>query len=162
MRAVCRQSWSFRAAGRTAEDIADSNGKRIYFCSKDSVGWIELGGEAEHTLTVEVLQPILEQYVEGEPTSAIEYVHSDEALAELTSGYDNLGFIMPALNKDEFFDMIVKCGVLKNVFDGERRTRRDIIWVSPALGTGGRGDRRKKLGNKMESIVAKIRWQLAC
>lgn len=116
----------FSRRRQNSEDIADSNGKRIYFCSKDSVGWIELGGEAERALTVEVLQPILEQYVEENPTSAIEYVHSDEALAELTSGYDNLGFIMPALNKDEFFDMIVKCGVLpKKTFSiGEENQKR--------------------------------------
>ena len=37
-----------------------------------------------------------------------------------------MGFIMPALNKDEFFDMIVKCGVLpKKTFSiGEENQKR--------------------------------------
>ena len=71
------------------------------------------------------MQDIFEEYLE-ENGSGIDYIHGDDAFMELAKQYDNLGFYFEPMEKSEFFDMIVKCGVLpKKTFSlGEAEEKR--------------------------------------
>lgn len=83
----------------------------VFFTSKDSAGRIEIT-QPEHPLAVGELQPILEQYVAENPSVTLEYIHGDAEMEEIATEYDNLGFYMPGMKKEDFFSTIVECGVL--------------------------------------------------
>lgn len=97
----------------------------IFFTSKDSAGRIEIGRPVSPLIVGEI-QPVLEKFVRENPSSRLEYVHGDEELEELSKQYDTLGFIMQTMDKEEFFDRIIECGVLpKKCFSlGEANEKR--------------------------------------
>lgn len=111
-----------RIAMQQSDSAADEN---IFFTSKDSGGRIEITAP-NHPLAVGMLQPILEQFARENPSSRLEYVHGTAELEELAKGYDTLGFFMPALKKEDFFDTLAECGVLpKKTFSlGEADEKR--------------------------------------
>ena len=97
----------------------------IFFSSKDSAGRIEIYSPTS-SMIVEELQPVLENFIREFPACKLEYVHGDEELEELTRQYDTLGFIMPAMEKDTFFDTLASFGVLpkKSFSLGEAKDKR--------------------------------------
>lgn len=97
----------------------------IFFSSKDSAGRIEIYSPTS-SMIVEELQPVLENFIREFPSCKLEYVHGDEELEELTRQYDTLGFIMPAMEKDTFFDTLASFGVLpkKSFSLGEAKDKR--------------------------------------
>ena len=115
--------FSRRRQNRMGEE--DMNGKRIHFSGKDSVGFINIENPS-HPLNAGMIQPILEEFIKDNPSSTLDYVHSMEEFEKLTGEYDNVGFMMPAINKEDFFDTVVKCGVLpKKTFSiGEEKDKR--------------------------------------
>ena len=90
------------------DSAADEN---VFFTSKNSGGRIEITAP-NHPLVVGMIQPILEQFVRENPSSKLDYVHGADELDELVKGYDTLGIFMPALKKEDFFDVLAECGVL--------------------------------------------------
>lgn len=94
---------------RITAETMDPN--TIYFNSKDSMGRIELS-RISGNLMLEDLQVVLEQFAAEHPSAHLDYIHGDEAIAELKTQYDTLCFILPALSKESFMDTIVRCGVL--------------------------------------------------
>lgn len=97
----------------------------IFFSSKDSAGRIEIYSPTS-SMIVEELQPVLENFIREFPSCKLEYVHGDEELEELTRQYDTLGFIMPAMEKETFFDTLAGFGVLpkKSFSLGEAKDKR--------------------------------------
>ena len=97
----------------------------IFFSSKDSAGRIEIYSPTS-SMIVEELQPVLENFIREFPSCKLEYVHGDEELEELTRQYDTLGFIMPAMEKETFFDTLASFGVLpkKSFSLGEAKDKR--------------------------------------
>ena len=93
--------------------------------TKQTAGKIELTNP-KHLLAVGDVQPALEQFLKENPASSIEYLHGDEQFAEFANKYDTATFYMPPVNKEDFFDTIVKCGVLpKKTFSmGEANEKR--------------------------------------
>lgn len=97
----------------------------IPFVSKDGSGRIEVANSKD-ALAVSDLQDILDEFLAENPTSAIDYIHGDDAFFEMATDYDNLGFFMGALDKSEFFETVINCGVLpKKTFSmGEAEEKR--------------------------------------
>ena len=97
----------------------------IFFSSKDSAGRIEIYSPTS-SMIVEELQPVLENFIREFPSCKLEYVHGDEELEELTRQYDTLGFIMPAMEKETFFDTLASFGLLpkKSFSLGEAKDKR--------------------------------------
>ena len=96
----------------------------VFFTSKDSAGRIEIHNPV-HPMVVGEIQPVLEKYAEKN-NCRLEYIHGDEELEELAGEYDTLGFYMPAMEKDTFFDTVIECGVLpkKSFSLGEANEKR--------------------------------------
>ena len=94
---------------RISAETMDPN--TIYFNSKDSMGRIELS-RISGNLMLEDLQAVLEQFAAEHPNARLDYIHGDDAIAELKTQYDTLCFVLPALSKSSFMDTIVQCGVL--------------------------------------------------
>ncbi len=97
----------------------------IPFLYRDGAGRISIQNPV-HPLAVGEVQDIFEEFLEKNPQASIDYIHGDEAFTELARGYDSIGFYFDALKKSEFFDLVVKCGVLpKKTFSlGEAEEKR--------------------------------------
>ena len=63
------------------------------------------------TLPVAVLQPFLDSFLK-ERGGVIDYIHGEEAAAELAGQKNAISFLMPKISKDDFFRGIVMDGVL--------------------------------------------------
>ncbi len=97
----------------------------IYFESRDSNGRIELG-KYNGEMTIEHLQPVLEEYLADNPASRIEYVHGDSDLTEYAETFDSLCFRLPAMRREEFTEVLKRTGVFpKKAFSiGEADEKR--------------------------------------
>lgn len=106
--------------GAEAED-----GDTIPFLSKEGSGKIVFENRT-HPLLVGEVQDILDMYIKENPGSEIDYIHGSDAFNELCTEYDNFGLFFPAMRKDEFFDTVIKCGVLpkKSFSLGEAEQKR--------------------------------------
>lgn len=63
-------------------------------------------------LTVASLQSFLDSYLQQQPSVKIDYIHGDEAVANLGGRSGNIGFTLPALSKHELFKTIILDGAL--------------------------------------------------
>jgi hypothetical protein len=64
------------------------------------------------TLPVATLQAFLDQYLEDQPGSRLDYIHGEAALEQLGRQPGNIGFYLPALAKGDFFRSIIRDGEL--------------------------------------------------
>lgn len=83
----------------------DSEETFCYFNGKNSG---ELPG-GKHC--VGMLQTILDRYLEKN-VGEIDYIHGEDALRKIAEKNDCVGFILPAMDKRELFDIVQKGGVL--------------------------------------------------
>ncbi len=65
-----------------------------------------------HTLAVGALQEFIDYYLKGHPESRVDYIHGDDVVAELGSQPGNMGFYLPAINKNDFFKTVICNGSL--------------------------------------------------
>ncbi len=63
-------------------------------------------------LTVGTLQKFLDEYLAIHPEVKIDYIHEEGAVKECCQAEKTVGFLLPAIEKDAFFESIVKDGVL--------------------------------------------------
>lgn len=63
-------------------------------------------------LTVASLQSFLDSYLQQQPSVKIDYIHGDDAVANLGGRSGNIGFTLPALSKHELFKTIILDGAL--------------------------------------------------
>ncbi len=110
--------------GRWRKEIEHDGTFQIPFLYRDGAGKIVIE-DPQHPLAIGEVQEIFEEYLE-QSGQGIDYIHGDDAFMELAKQYDNLGFYFEAMEKQSFFDMIVKCGVLpKKTFSlGEAEEKR--------------------------------------
>lgn len=103
----------------------EERGNHIYFISKDSVGRIEITSPC-HPLAVGDIQPVLEDFAAENPQCKLDYIHGDQNLLDECANYDTLGFMMPGFKKNEFFDIVINCGILpkKSFSIGEAEQKR--------------------------------------
>ena len=111
--------------GRWRSEIEHDGTYQIPFLYHDGAGRIIIENP-EHPLAIGEVQEVFEDYIRENPSAKLDYIHGDEAFMELSRQYDNIGFYFEAMEKSEFFDLIVKCGVLpKKTFSlGEAEEKR--------------------------------------
>jgi len=66
--------------------------------------------EPKHALAVGSLQNALDHMLSGTSDVRIDYIHGEEAVRDLSCS-GNLGFLLPAISKDSFFETITAEGV---------------------------------------------------
>lgn len=96
-----------RAAQR---EIGAAQGVPIPWYSGAESGTLPLDTE-DGELPVSVLQSFLDGYLAAHP-GEIDYIHGEEALRTLAGDEDAVGFLLPAIGKDELFRGIAAGGVL--------------------------------------------------
>ena len=111
------------AAGREARLVYERSGRSrqtvphppdpftVPFNYHDGVGRITIG-RPEHPLALGELQPVFDEYISDHPGAELDYIHGDEAYMELCERYDTMGFFFAPMRKEDFFDTVVRCGVL--------------------------------------------------
>ncbi|MBQ3866318.1 MAG: DUF1015 family protein, partial [Clostridia bacterium] len=76
-------------------------------------------------LPVGILQAAVDAYLQDHP-GAVDYIHGADDLRSLARRPENLGFLLPAIGKGDFFRGIARDGVLprKTFSMGEAREKR--------------------------------------
>jgi uncharacterized protein (DUF1015 family) len=64
----------------------------------------------QEDLSAKVLQDFLDEYLKNHKNVSIDYIHGTDSVFELTRKKENIGFMLPALNKNEFFAAIQNRG----------------------------------------------------
>lgn len=89
-------------------------------CAEDGYPIVCLIGQKQETiyldkslgeLPVAILQKFLDEYLERIP-GKIDYIHGDDVVKDLASKANSIGFILPNIEKNQFFKGIVMDGVL--------------------------------------------------
>ncbi len=77
-------------------------------------------------LAVGTLQSFLDAYLAQNPGVRIDYIHGDDVTRALAAQPGNLGFLLPAMGKEELFPTVIFDGVLprKTFSMGEARDKR--------------------------------------
>lgn len=77
-------------------------------------------------LTVGTLQQFLDERHKTQPQSNLDYVHGDEVVRELGSKTGNIGFLLPAMQKNDLFRTVILDGSLprKTFSMGDAREKR--------------------------------------
>jgi len=80
----------------------------------------------ESKLPAESFHEFLDPWTESNPCKEVDYIHGDEAFRELSSAQGNIGFYLPAIDKNRFFDLVDKKGSLprKTFSIGEAQEKR--------------------------------------
>ncbi|HAF62056.1 MAG TPA: DUF1015 domain-containing protein [Anaerolineaceae bacterium] len=78
------------------------------------------------TLAVGTLQHFLDHLVKENPSASLDYVHGDTVLQELSTRDGNIGFLLPAMQKNDFFRTVILDGSLprKTFSMGDAREKR--------------------------------------
>ena len=95
---------------RIREGITADNGFRVAWQIGEEKGEIFLD-PAKGALPVGILQSFLDSDAEIAPEQ-MDYIHGEDSLAALSAQAGNIGFAVPAISKDAFFDAIERDGVL--------------------------------------------------
>jgi len=97
----------------------------IGFIDKDKFLTIEIQ-KPLHTLPVGSLQFFLDAFLSGHPDIQLDFIHGDQALLQLASQPNNIGFYLPAMQKTSLFRSVIKDGPLprKTFSMGEAHEKR--------------------------------------
>ena len=57
-----------------------------------------------------IMQEFIDDYIKGTET-IVDYIHGDDSTRKLASGENCVGFILPAMDKSDFFATVEKSGV---------------------------------------------------
>jgi len=77
-------------------------------------------------LVVGTVQQFLDQLLKKASASSLDYVHGDEVLKDLCMKPNNMGFLLPAMQKNDFFRTVILDGSLprKTFSMGDAREKR--------------------------------------
>ena len=78
------------------------HGEQVTLCIVDSP-W---------ALPVATLQNFLDDFLEKNPKSHIDYIHGADVVRELSQDARNMGFLLPAMGRDQLFKTVMADGVL--------------------------------------------------
>lgn len=92
------------------ESICTPDGYPLQWHSGNESGTVYLK-LAEGQLSIAVLQAFLDDYL-SQNAGEIDYIHGDDAVLQLSSAWDSIGFLLPAMEKGGLFPGIVADGVL--------------------------------------------------
>jgi hypothetical protein len=81
---------------------------------------------ASTNLPVGTLQVFLDDWLKQGGADHVDYVHGDEVVCQLGAQANNLGFYLPAMNKDDLFKTVILDGSLprKTFSMGEAHEKR--------------------------------------
>lgn len=80
-------------------------------------------------LPVEILQGVLDKYLETHDNVEIDYIHGDEALHGLVKETKGCGIFLQSIDKSTLFLQSMRAGCFpERHSQSEKRMRRDIIW----------------------------------
>jgi uncharacterized protein (DUF1015 family) len=107
-----------------ARSIACKGTHHVVFCSNNLFGVIEINN-SPHSLEVGALQDFLDSS-EQASVMKVDYIHGSDVVEELSSKEENLGFLLPVMHKNMFFEAVIKQGVLprKTFSMGEAEEKR--------------------------------------
>ena len=88
---------------------ADAQELRVVSASGEQAAFI---AHPDGALPVATLQRYLDDFLRRHPEAAIDYIHGDEVLRRLSRADGAMGFLLPALNKADFFPAIEQLGIL--------------------------------------------------
>ena len=69
-------------------------------------------GNPEGAIPCETVQKFLDDFLARHPEAAIDYIHGEQSLRNLSRGEKAVGFLLPEINKNSFFADVKKLGVL--------------------------------------------------
>ncbi len=77
-------------------------------------------------LTVGTLQPFLDKLCKDDPGVKIDYIHGKDVLEKIALGKGNAGFFLPAIEKNQFFNTVIRDGAFprKTFSMGEANEKR--------------------------------------
>jgi hypothetical protein len=87
----------------------------------------EIGFDAEDPPSLQVLQPLLDQWLAGHPEAELEYIHgADDCRALAAAAPDRLAVVFPAFDRDSLFEVVRRdgCFVRKSFSMGQARDKR--------------------------------------
>lgn len=88
---------------------ADAQELRVVSASGEQAAFI---AHPDGALPVATLQRYLDDFLRRHPEAAIDYIHGDEVLRRLSRADSAMGFLLPALNKADFFPAFEQLGIL--------------------------------------------------
>ena len=66
----------------------------------------------EGAIPCETIQLFLDDFLQHHPKAVIDYIHGDQALRKLAQQKDSVGFLLPEIDKRDFFHFVKTLGVL--------------------------------------------------
>lgn len=102
-----------------------NDGQLIAYSNSKEKGYIVID-QPEHQLEVGTLQRALDEYVQQHSETSIDYIHGEEVVEALSKNSENIGFLLPALDKNRLFISVQKDGPLprKTFSMGEANEKR--------------------------------------
>ena len=106
------------------ESVCCPDGIPVTWRTRDQEGILRLN-PALGLLPIHTLQTALDQGLDAHP-GRIDYIHDEDALLSLVGQSDSIGFLLPAIDKNRFFDAIAADGVFprKTFSIGHAREKR--------------------------------------
>lgn len=104
----------------------DLTNKQIFkFNSKNKAGYLILEN-SPYALHIASLQAFLDDYLQKNTQSKIDYIHGDDVLNKLSNKDNCIGFFLPTLAKEDIFKGVILDGVLprKTFSMGDAREKR--------------------------------------
>ena len=100
------------------------NGTAIKWFANGEVGELKINDE-NGELPLDIIQVALDKYLKAN-AGEIDYIHGDETLEQLSQKENTIGFLMPNVTKNAFFENIVNNGVMprKTFSMGEAEEKR--------------------------------------
>ncbi|MBO5646896.1 MAG: DUF1015 domain-containing protein [Clostridia bacterium] len=104
------------SAGQNLEAVI--NGERIAYTVENPA----------EPLCVGTLQKFLDEYLDGS-SAEIDYIHGDDVVLDLSRAENSIGFLLPAMGKEELFPAVVRGGALprKTFSMGEAADKRFYV-----------------------------------
>lgn len=84
---------------------------RIPFITEKSCGIIEVQNPS-HNIEIGTLQSFLDYYSSKNPECRIDYIHGEDVTEDLGQKEGNIGFFLPAMDKNDLFKTVIKDGAL--------------------------------------------------
>lgn len=92
------------------KEIGKESGSPIYWYAGNESGMFHVHSDAG-LLPVGIVQDFLDDYLKKNP-GIIDYIHGDETLRQLSGDPNSIGFLMPPVEKNAFFQGIIAGGTL--------------------------------------------------
>ena len=109
----------------TAACSQDGAGHRLTYVYGEIQGTAVLP-QAASRLPVGALQSFLDGYLLRHKEARVDYIHGEDVVRKLASQPDTVGFLLPAMGKEELFPTVIHDGVLprKTFSMGEAQDKR--------------------------------------